>query len=142
MRAHNESMPEGFHTATPYLMYRNAAGALDFVKAVFGAVERMCSKDDDGVIRHAEFTIGDSTFMLSQENKDFPELRSIEAFGGSPVQVFLYLDDVDGVAAKAVKAGATLKYPLEDKPYGRSCGFIDPFGLIWWVSSPPAEAKP
>ena len=130
-------MPEGYHTATPYMMYRNAAGALDFVKFVFGAVERMCTKDDDGVIRHAEFTIGDSTFMLSQENKAFTELRSVEAFGGSPVQVFLYLEDVDAIAAKAVAAGATLRYPVEDKPYGRSCGFIDPFGLIWWVTSPP-----
>ena len=118
-------------------MYRNAAGALDFVKSVFGAVERMCMKDDDGAIRHAEFTIGDSAFMLAQETQAFPELRSVEAFGGSPVQVFLYLDDVDAVAARAVTAGAQLKHPLEEKPYGRSCGFIDPFGLIWWVSSPP-----
>ena len=136
----NGSMPDGYHTATPYLMYRNAAGALAFVKSVFGAVERMCSKDDEGVIRHAEFTIGDSAFMLSQENKTFAELRSIEAFGGSPVQVFLYLNDVDAVAARAVAAGASLRYPLEDKPYGRSCGFVDPFGLTWWVSSPPAAS--
>ena len=133
-------MPDGYHSATPYLMYRNAAGGLDFVKSVFGAVERMCSKDDQGVIRHAEFTIGDSAFMLSQENNDFKELRSVEAFGGSPVQVFLYLDDVDEIAAKAVAAGAKLSYPVEDKPYGRSCGITDPFGLIWWVSSPPARA--
>ena len=138
-RVHNEFMPDGYHTATPYLMYRDAAGALAFVKSVFGAVERMVHKDDDGVIRHAEFTIGDSAFMLAQENKDFPELRSIEAFGGSPVQVFLYLEDVDSIAAKAVAAGATLRYPVEEKPYGRSCGLEDPFGLIWWVSSPPAK---
>jgi len=118
-------------------MYRNAAGALDFVKAVLGAVERMCTRDEDGVIRHAEFTIGDSAFMLSQENKSFPELRSVEAFGGSPVQVFLYLDNVDEIAAKAVDNGAKLRYPVEEKPYGRSCGFIDPYGLTWWVSSPP-----
>jgi PhnB protein len=97
-------MPDGYHTATPYLMYRNAAGALAFATAVFGAVERIIHKDDDGVIRHAEFTIGDSAFMLAQENKAFPELRSVEAFGGSPVQVFLYLDDVDAVAARAVAA--------------------------------------
>ena len=132
-------MPDGYHTATPYLMYRNAAGALAFATAVFGAVERMIHKDDDGVIRHAEFTIGDSAFMLAQENQAFPELRPVEAFGGSPVQVFLYLDDVYAVAARAVAAGATLRYPIEEKPYGRSCGFTDPFGLTWWVSSPPAS---
>jgi PhnB protein len=138
---HNWNMPEGYHTATPYLMYRNAAGALEFMKSVFGAAERMCMKDDDGVIRHCEFTIGDSAFMLAQENNQFKELRSVEAYGGSPVQVFLYLNDVDVVAARAVAAGATLRYPLEEKPYGRSCGFVDPWGLTWWVTSPPAAGK-
>ena len=118
-------------------MYRDGAGALEFVKNVFGAVERMRNLDEAGAIRHAEFTIGDSAFMLAQETPAFKELRSIEAFGGSPVQIFLYLEDVDGVAAKAVAAGAKLTYPLEEKPYGRSCGFADPFGLTWWVSSPP-----
>ena len=131
------NMPEGYHTATPYLMYRDASGAFDFIKTVFGAVERMRNLDDTGAIRHAEFTIGDSAFMLAQETPAFAELRSIEAFGGSPVQIFLYLDDVDAIAAKAVAAGATLRYPLEEKPYGRSCGFIDPYGLTWWVTSPP-----
>ena len=133
-------LPDGFHTATPYLVYRNGAGALDFIKTVFGAVERLCHKDDTGAIRHAEFTIGDSAFMLSQETPAYPELRSIEAMGGSPVQIFLYLDDVDAIAAKAVAAGAILRYPVEEKPYGRSCGFADPFGLTWWVTTPPAKA--
>jgi PhnB protein len=119
-------------------MYRNADGALEFAKAVFGAVERECHRDAEGKIRHCEFIIGDSCFMLAQETSLFPTLRSIEAFGGSPVQVFLYLDDVDAVAARAVAAGGTLLHPVEDKPYGRSCGFSDPFGLLWWVSSPPA----
>lgn len=120
-------------------MYRNASGALDFVKAVFGAVERQCHKDEAGNIRHCEFTIGDSYFMLAQETSLYPEMRPVEAFGGSPVQVFLYMDDVDAIAGRAVAAGGTLRYPVEDKPYGRSCGFADPFGLTWWVTTPPAS---
>ena len=134
---HNGSMPDGYHTATPYMMYRDAAGALAFVKAAFGAVERMCTKDEEGAIRHAEFTIGDSAFMLSQETNRFPDLRSVEAFGGSPVQVFLYLEDVDSIAERATAAGAKVHSPIADQPYGRSCGLLDPFGLIWWVTSPP-----
>jgi len=124
------------------MLYRNAAGALAFVKTVFGAVERECHRDADGNIRHCEFTIGDSLFMLAQETSAFPTMRSIEAFGGSPVQIFLYLDDVDAVAARAVAAGATIRFPIEDKPYGRSCGFADPYGLIWWVTTPPAKTSP
>jgi PhnB protein len=123
------------------MMYRNASGALDFVKAVFGAVERQCQRDDAGNIRHCEFTIGDSYFMLAQETDRFPDMRSVEAFGGSPIQVFLYMDDVDAIAARAVAAGATLSHPLDDKPYGRSCGFMDPFGLMWWVTTPVAAPQ-
>jgi PhnB protein len=139
---HNEDMDEQYHTATPYLMYRDAPAALDFVKSTFNAVERMCTRDDKGGIVHAEFIIGHSVFMLSQETDRYPELRGVESYGGSPVQIFLYLKDVDAVAERAVKAGATLRYPLEEKPYGRSCGFVDPLGLTWWVSSPPAEPRP
>jgi len=119
------------------MMYRNAGGVLEFVKNVFGAVERMCHRDDAGNIRHCEFSIGDSMLMLAQETSAFPALRSVEAFGGSPVHVFLYMDDVDAVAARAVAAGGTLRHPVEDKEYGRSCGIADPFGMMWWVTTPP-----
>ena len=131
-------MPSGYHSATPYLMYKDAAGALEFIKTAFEAVETVRNVDEEGVIRHAEFRIGDSMFMLSEQNAAFPMLRSVESFGGSPVHIFLYLDDVDAVAARAVAAGASLRFPIEDKPYGRSCGIIDPFGLIWWVTTPLA----
>jgi PhnB protein len=120
------------------MMYRDAEGALRYVKSVFGAVERECFRDAEGNIRHAEFTIGDSAFMLSQETSAYPTLRSVEAFGGSPIQVFLYLDDVDSVVERAVAAGAEVRFPVDEKPYGRSCGFADPYGLVWWVTTPPA----
>jgi PhnB protein len=133
------TIPDGYHTATPYMMYRDAAGALEFVKKAFGAVERMCEKDDAGRIRHAEFTIGDSAFMLSQETPRFEGLRSIEAFGGSAVQIFLYMDDVDAVVERAVAAGGKIFHPIADQTYGRSGGVLDPFGLVWWITTPPKK---
>jgi PhnB protein len=129
------SKPEGFHTITPYLMIKGAAHAIEFYKKAFGATELMRQADADGAIRHAEIRIGDSPVMLVDECSEFPEMRAVQTFGGSPMNIFLYVDDADAWQARALAAGATEIMKVEDKPYGRSGGVKDPFGLDWWVCS-------
>jgi PhnB protein len=129
------SKPEGYHTITPYLMIRGAVDAIEFYKQAFGATELMRQADADGKVRHAEIQIGDSQVMIADEASQFPELRSVQAFGGSPVNMFLYVDDADALAKQALAAGAQLIMEVQDKPYGRSGGVKDPYGLIWWVCS-------
>ena len=60
-------IPEGFHTATPTLVVKNAAQAIDYYKKVFGAEELMRMPSPDGKISHAEIKIGDSKIFLSDE---------------------------------------------------------------------------
>jgi PhnB protein len=129
------SKPEGYHTITPYLMIRGAVDAIEFYKQAFGATELMRQADADGKVRHAEIQIGDSQVMIADEASQFPELRSVQAFGGSPMNMFLYVDDADALAKQALAAGAQLIMEVQDKPYGRSGGVKDPYGLIWWVCS-------
>ena len=62
--------PEGYHTATPYLIVKGAAVALDYYKKAFGARETMRFAAPDGQIGHAEFRIGDSVIMLADEHPD------------------------------------------------------------------------
>jgi PhnB protein len=124
---------EGFHTATPYMVIRNAAGAIEFYKQAFGATELGRHADPDGKVRHGEIKIGDSPIMICDEFPEFSPMRSPETSGGSPVQIFLYVDDVDAVAARAQAAGAKIFHPLADQPYGRSGGLLDPFGHTWWI---------
>ena len=57
--------PEGYHTATPYLIVDGAAKALDFYRQVFGATERMRMPGSGGKVGHAEINIGDSVIMLA-----------------------------------------------------------------------------
>lgn len=128
-------MRSGFHTATPYLIVRDAARAIDFYKHAFAATEQMRHADPDGKIRHAEINMGDSPFMLADE---FPEMgaRGPEAFGGSAVSFVLYVEDVDAVFARVVAAGAKQLSPVEDKPYGdRMGGITDPFGHVWYIAT-------
>src|SRR6266566_1164061 len=88
-------IPEGYHTATPYLIVQGAANALEFYKRAFGARELFRFPDGDK-IGHAEIQIGDSRLMLADE---YPEMgaRSPQAIGGSPVSIMLYVENVDAV---------------------------------------------
>ena len=126
-------MRPGFHTLTPYMMFPSAAAAIDFYAQAFGAVETHRDTAEGGRVRHAEIRIGDSHIMLSEESAQFPDMKGPTGFGGSPVQMFLYVDDVDAFAARAVGAGAEVTMPISEQHYGKSGGLKDPFGYTWYV---------
>ena len=135
-------IPEGYHTATPYLIVKDAARAIEFYKKAFGAIELMRMTQQDGRIGRAEIKIGDSPIMLADE---FPEMgaRSPEALGGSPVSVLLYVQDVDAVFNQAVAAGAKVTRPVKDQFYGdRSGGVTDPFGHQWHIATHKEDVTP
>lgn len=137
-----KTIPDGYHSVTPYLTIRNAAGAIDFYKKAFGATELMRMPDPSGKVGHAEIKIGDSPIMLSDE---FPEMdvRSPETIGGTPVTIMLYVEDVDTIARQAVAAGAKIVKPVEDQFYGDRAGKLqDPFGHMWWIATHKEDLSP
>lgn len=128
-------IPPGYHTATPYLIVKGAARAIEFYQNAFGAKELLRFAEPGGKVGHAEIQIGDSPIMLADE---FPEMgaRSPESLGGSPVSILLYVEDVDAVARQAAAAGATELRPVQDQFYGdRSGTFVDPFGHVWTIAT-------
>jgi PhnB protein len=129
-------VPEGFHTATPYMIVKDAAEAIEFYKKAFGATERFRHADADGKVRHAEIQIGDSPIMMTSETPDFPDWLGPQARGGSPVHIYLYVEDADALFDRAVNAGAKELMPMKDQFYGdRSGGVTDPFGHVWYIST-------
>jgi PhnB protein len=134
MAGKQKAVPAGFHTATPCLTISGAARAIEFYKKAFGATEVMRFAHGDKVA-HAEIQIGDSKIMLSDE---FPEMgmRSPQALGGAPTAIYLYVDNVDAVADRAVTQGAKTVRPVEDKFYGDRSGTVqDPFGHVWHLAT-------
>jgi PhnB protein len=128
-------IPEGYHTATPYLIIKDAADAIEFYKRAFGAIELFRFPAPEGKIGHAEIKIGDSPIMLADEYPDMG-YKSPKALGGSPVSLMIYVEDVDTVFNQALAAGALVKEALSDKFYGDRTGtLVDPFGHIWHVST-------
>jgi PhnB protein len=136
------AIPEGHHTVTPYLIVGDAAAAIAFYKKAFGAEELMRVAAPRGKIGHAELRIGDSVIMLADEYPDM-NARGPHAFGGSPVSIHLYVEDVDAVAGQAIAAGATVVRPVQDQFYGdRSGSFTDPFGHSWHVATHKEDLTP
>ena len=128
--------PEGFHAATPYLICKDAASAIEFYKKAFGATELERITDAEGKVRHAEFKIGDSPFMMTDETPEYPEWQSPQSRGGTPVHIYLYVEDADEVFDRAIAAGATQLLAVQDQFYGdRSGGVTDPFGHIWYIAT-------
>lgn len=131
-----KSIPEGFHSATPMLMFKDARKAIEFYKKAFGAVERYSMPGPDGKgVMHAEILIGDSIFMFGEEHPEMPG-KSAETAGGSPVSFYIYLENVDEAVKKALKAGAEAGMPVEDMFWGDRVGTVrDPFGYSWWLAT-------
>jgi PhnB protein len=137
-----QEVGERFHTAAPYLIVADGAKALEFYKEAFGAVELLRLADPDGRIAHAEFKIGDSCIMLSGEAPEYGR-RDPQSFGGTPVKIHLYVDNVDSMAANATAAGAKVLRPVQDQFYGDRTGqFQDPFGHVWIVSTHIEDVTP
>lgn len=135
-------VPEGYHSATPYMTVRDAAAALAFYKAAFGAEEMFRLTEPGGRIGHAEFRIGDSPIMLSDEYPDFGAL-SPAALGGTPIKMMLYVPDCDEAVKRAVAAGATVLRVPADQFYGdRTAMVADPFGHGWYLQTRIEEVSP
>ncbi|MFO1350340.1 MAG: VOC family protein [Gammaproteobacteria bacterium] len=130
-----QSIPCGYHTATPYLIVQNATAAIEFYKQAFGASEKMRLTSPNGKVMHAEITIGDSPIMLADE---VPEMgyRNPKALGGSAVSLHLYVEDVDTRFQQAAAAGAKVLRPAQDQFYGDRMGVLeDPFGHVWSIAT-------
>ena len=128
-------VPESHQTVSPYLIVNGAAAALDFYVKAFRAKELFRHTAPDGRIGHAEIRIGDSVVMLADEHPEV-DARSPESYGGSPVRIHLYVEDVDAIARQAIAAGIKVVRPVQDQFYGdRNATFEDPFGHVWHVST-------
>ena len=142
MAANVKPIPQGFHTATPYLTMNDSARAIDFYKRAFGAQEIMRMAGPDGKVGHAEIKIGDSVIMLGDEMPGMGN-RSPKSLGGTTGSVMLYVENVDTVFQQAASAGAEVEMPVADMFWGDRYGRLkDPFGHTWAVATHKEDVAP
>jgi len=139
-------IPESYPRVSPHLSVAGAAAAINFYTTVLGASERMRMPTPDGKIAHAELELGDSVIMIGEEAPGGTD-PSPKTLGGSPVALFVYVDDVDDVFERALGAGAQSVQPPENHFCGdRVAMFDDPFGHRWNIAThvedvPPGEME-
>ncbi len=138
-----DPVPKGFYTITPSLVVKDAAKAIEFYKRAFNAEQRdICYGPDGKSVMHAEMKIGNSIFML---NDEFPDMgcRSPLSLGGSPVSLYLYVDNADSWYERAIKAGAKSEMPVADMFWGDRFGsVVDPFGHKWALATHIKDLTP
>ena len=128
-------IPAGYHSVTPAIVVRDAAAAIDFYKKAFGAEEIDRMAGPDGSIMHAEIRIGDSILMLGEENEQWGT-KSPLSLNGVHGSLHIYVEDADAAFSRALEAGATVRYPLEDAFWGDRYGKVtDPFGHEWGLAT-------
>jgi PhnB protein len=128
-------LPKGYHSINPYLVINGAKKALDFYQRAFNGELRFKVDLPEDKIGHAEIMIGDSIIMLADECKEM-NAKGPEAYGGTPVSICLYVDNVDKTFSQALQCGAKELKPVTDQFYGdRSGMLVDPFGHVWCIAT-------
>lgn len=143
MKGKIKPIPDEYHTLTPTLTASDAAQAIEFYKAAFGAEERFRMTTPDGKqVIHAELKIGGSPIMLADEMAGM-DCHAPHVYGGTPVAFYLYVEDVDEAFDRAVSAGASVKMPVENMFWGDRIGTVtDPAGHVWTLATHVEEVSP
>jgi PhnB protein len=119
--------PDGYPTASPYLVVSDASKTIDFLEAALDGEEIRRFAADDGRIMHAEVRIDDSVIMLGEGGEGWPAIGSF---------VHVYVADVDASYARALAQGGTsVQEPVKRDDADKRGGVKDPGGTTWWLAT-------
>jgi PhnB protein len=136
-------IPAGYHTVTPYLTVNDGAGALEFYKRAFGARQTERMEGPGGKIMHAEFRVGDSIVMLSDEMPGMSTTKAPISAGGTTTSLMVYVPNVDAAFARAVDAGGKSLMAPTDMFWGDRYGKLeDPYGHQWGLLTHKEDVPP
>jgi uncharacterized glyoxalase superfamily protein PhnB len=112
----------------PFMRFGDPDAAIDWLSRAFGFEQRAVHRGDDGVVNHAELSLGPGTIMLGP---------------GDPGSqgVYVAVDDADAHYERAKAAGAEIVREIEDTPYGsREYTARDLDGHVWSFGTYRPEA--
>jgi len=118
-------------TIFPFLRYKDAPAAIDWLVRTFGFEKQMVVPGEAGTIAHAQLSLGPGVVMLGSargsaggERPDDPQAVSHG--------IYVFVDDVDEHFRRARDAGAETVSELADTEYGsREYAALDPEGYYW-----------
>jgi uncharacterized glyoxalase superfamily protein PhnB len=127
-------LPKGLHNVNPYLHPRRAEPLINFLKRAFGAQETAKYVSPDGVVNHAQISVGDSVLEMGEAHGKYETM---------PAMFYVYVPNVEMAYRQAVAAGATSFQEPTDQPYGdRNAGVRDNFGNTWYIATHVRDLQP
>ncbi|MGO4298802.1 VOC family protein [Leifsonia sp. RAF41] len=120
-------------TLASYLSYSDAEAAIVWLEALgFTVVARQDGEHD--TIQHAELRLDDAVIMIASSDADYFLAPLVGQSTGSGL--YLATDNVDGMYAAAIEAGAQSVIRPEDTGWGsRRARVLDPGGREWSFGS-------
>jgi uncharacterized glyoxalase superfamily protein PhnB len=127
-------VPEPYSSVSPWVITRDTAKLIDFTVAVFDATEMGRMADENGVIGHAEFMLGDTVVLAFDARPDWPD---------TPALLRVYVEDAQETFDKATAAGAEVITEITPLFWGDRVGRVrDPLGNLWWIQERIEEVDP
>ncbi len=129
-----QPIPQGYHSITPSLTFKDSQKAIEFYKKALGAkvMDLFPNLNGKGIM-HATIQIGNSIIMMGDE---MPQCKSAETLGSSPISLYVYVSNADAAFKQAVSAGAAVVMPVADMFWGDRAGSLkDPFGYSWMIAT-------
>jgi len=131
---YSESASNPEVSIAPMLSVRRGAKAIEFYKAAFGARELYRVDSDDGAVV-ARLSVGPAEFWVADESPEHLNF-SPESIGGGTVRMVMIVADPDATFERAVAAGATAVWPVNDQHGWRLGRIVDTFGHHWEIGKP------
>jgi len=122
--------PEGYNSASPYLIVNSADATIAFLQEVFSAESLRRFDREDGSIVHAEVRLDDTVIMLGEATQGWPAVNA---------HVHVYVPDVDATYQRAIAAGGTsIMEPVQQSDDDdKRGGVLDANGISWWMGTQP-----
>jgi PhnB protein len=134
---------KGYGSVSPNIIVSDVRTAMNFLTTALGFKVKSVMDSPYGIM-HAELMHRGTTVMLSPESRQHNNLTA-NTIGNTPVTLYLLVENVDDVFAKAVAAGGKVTMPVMDMFWGDRCGTVaDADGNKWMIAthkSEPTEAE-
>ena len=115
---------------TPYLLYEDLGGALEWLAKAFGFQLR--HPLPSGTVTHAEMEFEGAVIMMGHPG---PQYRNPKHLGEATQNLYVRVEDIDRHFERALRAGAVVLERPADQPYGdRRYGVEDPEGHRWYFA--------
>lgn len=125
--------PDGAPWVSPYVIVSDVDRAVNFYEQAFGFERVHLVAGEDGTSWHAEVRYKDHLIMFGKAGAYGGKTRApLESGMESPINLYLYCDDVDEFYENALDAGAkSLSEPEDTFWHDRMCRLQDLDGYVW-----------